>query len=238
VRGFAALVGAATLVLGLTAPASAATPPPRPTSLTAHGSGARHWLGWSDQRTNVGYIVQQARNTSFTQGVTNYRVRGPGRTFTPYLVSAGTTYYFRVRAVSGGLYSGWSNRASFLGGGGLSTIRVASYNSMSASLDGKRHPGGTSAAFSQRRPVQLDLLRQAAADVIGYQEAGSCLRLIQGEPCVLCEATERRNRMLYRARLEAWGRNQAAWHLARAVRGVAIGNAFAASHHLARLLAE
>src|SRR3954449_424680 len=147
VRGFAALVGAATLVLGLTAPASAATPPPRPTSLTAHGSGARHWLGWAgqgtkvgvilppapnntlDQRTNVGYIVQQARNTSFTQGVTNYRLRGPGRTFTPYLVSAGTTYYFRVRAVSGGLYSGWSNRASFLGGGGLSTIRVASYNS-------------------------------------------------------------------------------------------------------------
>jgi endonuclease/exonuclease/phosphatase family metal-dependent hydrolase len=183
VRGFAALAGAATLVLGLTAPASAATRPPTPTSLTAHGSGAGHWLSWSERLTDVGYIVQQAGNASFTQGVRNYRLRGPGRTFTPYLASSGTTYYFRVRAMSAGRYSGWSNRVSFFGGRGLSTIRVASYNSLSASLDGKMHPGGRSAPFAQRRPVQLDLMRQAAADVIGYQEAGSCLHLVQGEMC-------------------------------------------------------
>jgi len=183
VRGFAALAGATTLVLGLTAPASAATRPPTPTSLVAHGTSARPWLSWADKLTDVGYVVQQARDTRFTQGVTTYRLRGPGRTFTPYLVGSGTTYYFRVRAVSGSLYSGWSNRVSYLVGGGVSTLRVLSYNSLSASLDGKQHPGGISAPFSQRRPVQLDLLRQGAADVIGYQEAGSCLRYIQGEPC-------------------------------------------------------
>jgi endonuclease/exonuclease/phosphatase family metal-dependent hydrolase len=181
--GLAALAGAATLSVALTAPAAASTRPPRPGSLAAHGSAGHHWLTWSDTATNIGYVVQQATNSSFSAGLTSYRLRGPGRTLSPYRVRKGTTYYFRVRAASGGHYSGWSNRASFHAGGGFSAIRVLSYNSLSASLDGKKHPGGTSAPFSQRRAGQLDLLTKSAADVIGMQETGSCLRFIQGQPC-------------------------------------------------------
>jgi len=173
--GLATLAGVSTLLLAATVPATAATRPPAPTSLAAHGSGAVHWLTWSESVVGVSFQVQQARDNAFTKGLTTYRMRGPGRTLTPYRVSKGTRYYYRVRAVRSGQASRWSNHVTFRAGGSSSAIRVLSYNTMSAKLDGQKHAGGIAAPFSDRRPPMLALMADSGADVIGIQEGAACL---------------------------------------------------------------
>ena len=66
-----------------------------------------------------------------------------------------------------------------------SPLRVLAYNSLDASFDGQRHPGGVSAPFAKRRPGQLALLRRGNADVIGLEEGSSCLVFCHGRPCRL-----------------------------------------------------
>lgn len=175
-RGAVALLAStATLALGLAAPASASGRPATPGSLSVKGSGAARWLTWNEKTSGTGFVVEQATNSAFTQGTKNYRLRGPGHAITPYSLRAGTPYWFRVRAVKSGLYSGWSSRVSFTASGGTSAIRVLSYNSMSASLDGQQHPGGVAAKWTYRRPGQLSLMKGSGADVIGIEEGMACL---------------------------------------------------------------
>ena len=181
-RAVVALLGAASLLTALTPPAEAARPA-TPSALTVLSNGAAHYLTWSESTAGTGFVVQQSPSSTFSSSVVTYRMRGPGRTLTPFRVTKGRTYYFRVRAVASGSYSLWSRRVSYTVATASSAIRVLSYNSMSASKDGEAHPGGISAPFSQRRPGQLSLLMASGADVIGFQEAGSCLHAIQGQPC-------------------------------------------------------
>ena len=149
-RAAVALVGTtATLALALTGPADAASRPPAPTSLAAHGSGATHWLTWSESLAKSAYVVQQAKNHAFTSGLVSYHLRGPGMALTPYRVAKGTTYYFRVRAVANGLHSGWSRIVSFRAGGSFSTVRVLSYNTLSA----KSTASSTPAVLRRRSPT-------------------------------------------------------------------------------------
>ena len=175
-RGAVALLAStATVALALAAPASAAGRPSVPGSLSVKGSGAARWLTWNERTSGTGFVVQQATNSAFTQGAKTYRLRGPGHAITPYGLSAGTTYWFRVRAVKAGLYSGWSSRVSYTASGATSPVRVLSYNSMSASLDGQQHPGGVAAKWKYRRPGQLSLMKGSGADVIGIEEGMACL---------------------------------------------------------------
>jgi len=175
-----ALLSAAAVVgVALTAPASAATRPPAPTSLAVHNHAPAKYLTWAENATGVHYVVQQARNSSFTTGVSRYVMRGPGRTFTPYAVAKGTTYWLRVRAVRSGLYSGWSNRVSFTATWNSSTIRVLTYNMLSAAMDGTKDPGGVITPYwkhtPQRRPGQLSLMKNSGADILGLEEGAHCL---------------------------------------------------------------
>ncbi len=58
----------------------------------------------------TGFVVQRATNTAFTQGVRNYTVGTTLLTYTDMtLVNPGTTYYYRVVAVSGVNVGTWSN---------------------------------------------------------------------------------------------------------------------------------
>jgi endonuclease/exonuclease/phosphatase family metal-dependent hydrolase len=173
--GLAVLSGTAVLVSALVAPAFAATRPARPGSLVVKGSGAARWLTWNESTSGTGFVVQQATNSSFTQGTKSYRMRGPGHALTPYGLRSGTTYWFRVRAVKSGVYSYWSSRVSYTASGGTSPVRVLSYNSMSASLDGQQHPGGVAAPWKDRRPGQLSLMKGSGADVIGIEEGMACI---------------------------------------------------------------
>ena len=64
-----------------------------------------------------------------------------------------------------------------------SPIRVLSYNSLDASFDGERHPGGIGAPFAKRLPGQLALIQQSKAAVVGIEEANACLHPNPSAPC-------------------------------------------------------
>ncbi|HYG78671.1 MAG TPA: fibronectin type III domain-containing protein [Planctomycetota bacterium] len=70
-------------------------------------------LGWKDNSINeVAFEVQRSTDNinfttvGFSKGVTG---TGLGRTYTDHEVTAGVTYYYRVRAVNSGGNSSWSN---------------------------------------------------------------------------------------------------------------------------------
>jgi fibronectin type 3 domain-containing protein len=91
-----------------------ATPPPAaPTNLTAsaipHG---RVNLTWTDNATNeTGYFVERSTNAS--SGFSQIATLGANSTsYQDSSLTAGTTYYYRVRDANSGQYSGYSNTAS------------------------------------------------------------------------------------------------------------------------------
>lgn len=177
-----AAAAAALAGMAVTIPAGAAPArrPAAPSNLTHVGTGLATHLTWKPSSPSASRL-EQATDSAFTQGVKTYKLREPAQAFTPYGLTKGTTYYFRVRALVNGVYSRWSNVTSYTDADAASTVKVLSYNSMSASLDGEKHPGGYSKPFAQRRAGQLWLLNKSNADVIGIQEAGSCLQ--SGAPC-------------------------------------------------------
>jgi endonuclease/exonuclease/phosphatase family metal-dependent hydrolase len=171
------------LGLSLSAPAGATTRPPAPTSLTVVTTAAANYLTWQETQSGVAYSVQQATDLAFTQHVKSYLLSGPGRTLTPYGLSRGTAYYFRVRAVVPGAVSAYSNKVSFTASNDRSLVKVMTYNTMSATFDGQQHAGGVAAAFSLRRDPQLALMLGSHPDVIGIQEGSACLKKIDHKPC-------------------------------------------------------
>jgi hypothetical protein len=183
----AAVLAGGTAIAGLLlVPASAATSrPAAPTSLSVVTSGPGHYLAWHRAAATT-FVIQQATNGRFTQGVRHYTMRAPSHVFTPYDLVRGTTYYFRVRAVINGSTSAPSNRVSFTETGAASTVRVAAYNSLSATFDkspDNQHPGGIAAPFSQRRDPQLALLSGNHPDVIGVEEGAACLHSVPHTTC-------------------------------------------------------
>jgi hypothetical protein len=180
--GAAALSAGLLLAPGLSSTAQAARPTP-PSSLKVLSSGVARYLTWSESTPGTGFVVQQSPTSNFSSSVINYTMRGPGRTLSPYRAVQGRKYYFRVRAVSSGSYSGWSSKVSYTVPNALSAIRVVTYNSMSASAD-PSHNGGTAAPWSQRRPKQLSLLSNSGAAVIAIQEGAACIiKYTDGTSC-------------------------------------------------------
>jgi hypothetical protein len=186
VAGAALAVGAA-VALGALAvpPALAGAHAPRPKAPTALHvvSGARGtYLRWHGQAVS-GYAVEQSTDPSFSSGVRTYRTHAPVSSFTPYGLTDGKTYYFRVRGVDAPKTSPASSMSSATVQTRESGLRVLSYNVLDASFDGQEHPGGRSAPFSKRRAGQIWLINRSAAAVLGIQEGSSCLVHRKGEPC-------------------------------------------------------
>jgi hypothetical protein len=182
-RVLAPVVVAATALVSaaVTSPASAATRPATPSGLHAVASSAGTYLQWT--RSSVtGYVIQQATTTSFS-GARTYRVRWSAGTFTPYGLTRGHTYYFRIRAYRGSAYSGWSGAVSARPARSMQLVRVMTYNSLASSFDGKREGSGRIAGWGSRMPKQVGLLRSANADAIAVQEASTCLIHYKSKPC-------------------------------------------------------
>jgi hypothetical protein len=158
--------------------------PKTPTALRSVTSPSGTYLTWRSPSVS-GYAIEQATNQSFTQGVRTYRTRGPMTTFTPFGLADGTTYYFRVRGVNTSRMSKPSPTLSTTVDTRESEVRVLAYNSLDASFDGERHPGGVSAPFSKRRPGQLALLKRSNAAVIGIEEGNSCIVKRPHKPCYM-----------------------------------------------------
>ena len=77
--------------------------PAAPTGLVAAGASTSQVnLSWSDSATNVtGFQIDQSTDPTFSTGVTTATVSFPTTTYSATGLSAGTTYYYRVRADNG-----------------------------------------------------------------------------------------------------------------------------------------
>jgi len=88
--------------------------PAAPTTLTAAASGNSITLKWVDKASNeAGFEIQRATNSTFTSGLTSFKIATPNlATYVDNGLASGTTYYYRVRAYAGNTNSGFTNTAN------------------------------------------------------------------------------------------------------------------------------
>lgn len=175
-----ALAAATMAVVGLSPAAQAATPA-TPSGLRVANSSAGTYLTWTAGGGSTGFQVQQATDGRFTQNVRIYADRdGRDRQLTPTGVTKGRTYYWRVRAMAGSAASPWSIKVHAAPVTDELKLRVVSYNVIENSADGTYESGNRIAAWSQRVPGVVTLLRQSGAGVIALQEAAGWIAQVKG----------------------------------------------------------
>jgi endonuclease/exonuclease/phosphatase family metal-dependent hydrolase len=153
--------------------------PDVPTGLTATNPANRGLsLTWNSSAA-TGYQIQQATDPAFTQNLVSYvPTRGGGHQFTPYGLTPGTAYYYRIRAVNSGTYSPWSAANPPVTGTAQANelaVRVASFNLLTLDNDGTQSGSADRVAKWQgdRDVAAADYIRAVMPDVIGIQEGAS-----------------------------------------------------------------
>jgi endonuclease/exonuclease/phosphatase family metal-dependent hydrolase len=142
--------------------------PTAPTGVQAVTSPRGTYLTWSSGRA-TGFRIQRAADKAMTLGVHTDTIGGVTRQFTPFGISRGHTYYFRVRALNLTTPSAWV-RVSTTVQSRLQAVKVMTYNILQLSCDGSTEAGGVISPWSQRRPVAAKLIKSVGPDVIGVQE--------------------------------------------------------------------
>lgn len=146
--------------------------PAAPTSLHPTTSpGAGTYLLWSSVST-TGFVIQQATDSAFTQNVRTYSTRSVGHQFTPYGLTFGTTYFWRVRGVNHGTSSSYTPAVSAIAQSVEQRVRVVTYNVQENTVDGTAEGSYTHVpSWSQRVLGQAKLMQEVNPDVIGLQES-------------------------------------------------------------------
>jgi hypothetical protein len=100
--------------LSAEASATPQAPPAAPGNLAATAvSTSQINLTWADNSTNeTGFVLERATNSAFTAGLTTVNLGANTASYSATGLAAGTTYWFRVRAVNIGGASANSNVAS------------------------------------------------------------------------------------------------------------------------------
>jgi endonuclease/exonuclease/phosphatase family metal-dependent hydrolase len=127
-------------------------------------------LAW-DGRAAGRYVITQATNSTLTTGVRTYSITSQARTFTPYDLTVGTRYWFRVRADNGPITSAQSAVVSAVAPSSGQNVRVMTYNLLHADRAGEQVGTEVIAPWSERRTAAVALTQKADPDVIGVQEA-------------------------------------------------------------------
>jgi hypothetical protein len=147
-------------------PSVAAAHVARPSGLVIYRRRALEWKPSSA----TGYQVEQARNAGMTRGVRRYTVHGPTRQFTPYGLTKGTRYYFKIRAVRGSYHSAYTAAVHFVPATLEQPITVMTYNILTTQNEGKHEGGNTVAAWALRQVGVVALIHQANPSLIGIEE--------------------------------------------------------------------
>ncbi len=98
-------------------PIQVAVSPAAPTALTATGAAGptRVVLAWTKNwtlPTSTNTLLQRATNSAFTVGLSQIPLSADATSYVDTAVTAGTTYYYRVRAENSNSYSVWTKTAS------------------------------------------------------------------------------------------------------------------------------
>jgi endonuclease/exonuclease/phosphatase family metal-dependent hydrolase len=158
--------------------------PDTPTSLRTVGRRATGLsLAWSGRPAGR-YVITQATNSALTAGVRTYSITSQARTFTPYDLSVGKRYWFRVRAYDGPVASAPSAVVSAVAPSSGQNVRVMTYNLLHASAVGEQVGSGVVAPWSQRRVGAVALVDKANPDVLAVQEASDWVGAAYGPKMV------------------------------------------------------
>lgn len=145
--------------------------PATPTSLRATlGPGGGTTVVWSAGAAES-FVVAAATDPGLANGRRTWTVHGGADAFTPYGLTAGGTYYVRVRAVNGTASSGWSAPLAITASATSGPLRLMTYNLLWDGAQGDKREGGeTVAPWSDRKGPAAALVRSAAPDAVAVQE--------------------------------------------------------------------
>lgn len=143
--------------------------PAVPTSVTVSSTTAGTWVNWASGPA-TGAVITQATDAALTQNRRDFVISGTTHTFTPYGMTAGGTYYYRVRARTVSTASPYSAQVSTVIRSHAQGVRVMTYNITESAYDGIVESGQAIAPWSQRRAVVAGLVKQSAPDVLAIQE--------------------------------------------------------------------
>ena len=142
--------------------------PAEPTGLVANGS----YLLWNAGRA-TGFGVEQATDPAMTANVHIRTIRGEAHQFTPYGVTAGSTYYFRVRALNQSTPSAYTPTVQMTVPTHAQSVKVMTYNILKNTSDLTVESGNVIAPWTQRRPAAATLIKSVDPDVLGVQEGNN-----------------------------------------------------------------
>lgn len=143
--------------------------PATPTRLAAASSSHGTYLTWSSGAA-TGFRVAQATNSAMTANRRTYEIRGPVLQFTPYGLTRGRTYWFRVRALNSATPSSYTAPVALTARARMQPLSVVTYNILQLTWDGTRENGKVIAPWSRRGPVAAALIKRAYPDVVAVQE--------------------------------------------------------------------
>ena len=146
--------------------------PDPPTSLSLTASSSENHLLWHSGPA-TGFAIAQGTDPTITNDRVNYVTQGQAHVFSPYGMTAGRTYYFRVAAINGSVKSHYSNLVSATITSHTVGVSVMTYNILEASSDGTPEGGTTVAPWSQRGPAAANLIYGALPDVVAIQEGAA-----------------------------------------------------------------
>lgn len=143
--------------------------PSAPTGVTLTTSSSGTSLTW-DAGRSTGFQVVSATDPTLTQDREVHTSRTDVHQFSPYPLTAGTTYYFAVRTQNGSTASNWSPVVSGVAGNSLDHLRVMTYNVLHTAADGNKEGDGVVGSWADRAPGVVALIRDTDPDVIAIQE--------------------------------------------------------------------
>lgn len=142
--------------------------PAVPTGLVAKGS----YLLWGAGRA-TGFTIEQATDSAMTANVHTHTIRGEAHQYTPYGVTHGSTYYFRVRAVNQSTPSAYTPAVPMTLPTQQQSVKVMTYNILKNTSDLTTEMGNLISPWSQRRPAAAALIKSIDPDVVGVQEGNN-----------------------------------------------------------------
>jgi endonuclease/exonuclease/phosphatase family metal-dependent hydrolase len=154
--------------------------PATPTSLQAHAGASGTYLTWRS-RSVTGFQIEWATDSAMTAGRQVVTVRGRSTTqYTPFGLTKGRRYYFRVRALTQHTPSSWTGQVTAVAQVAQQPMTLMTYNVLENTLAGTSEGGQTIPEWTARQPAAVALIQKADPDVIAVEEAAAWVGTPEG----------------------------------------------------------
>jgi len=154
--------------------------PDTPTTVRTAGAPSTGLsLSWAGRGAGR-YVITQATNRAMTTGVRSYSITNQAHRFSPYGLTQGRTYYFRVRAYNGTVPSAATPALGAVAPARGQNVRVMTYNVLHQPAAGTKEGGTTVGTWAQRRVPMIALIKKVNPDVLGLQEASDWVGAVKG----------------------------------------------------------